>query len=134
MEGMEGRCRVGCIGAKNPYPLQNLGPLVVCSRKDEYKKVARRTRLTLHNAIILQPLTTSQVDAYLVQGGKQLAALRTVLKKNTELQLLALTLLMLNVLVVAYQGTSMRASSTQRSRLQQQVFADYVQRVVENEE
>src|SRR5436853_5585695 len=62
------------------------------------------------------------------------AALRALLKKKHEFQDLATTPLMLNVLVKAYQGISIRASSIQRSRLQQQVFTDYVQRVVGNEE
>src|SRR5205807_8469151 len=84
--------------------------------------------------IVIQPLTTAQVDAYLGQGGKPLAALRALLKKKHELQDLATTPLMLNVLVKAYQGTSIRMSSTRRSQLQQQVFTDYVQRVAGNEE
>jgi len=134
LDEMEESARVACILAINTYHSQHLGPLVVCSREHEYKKVARRIRLRLHNAIILQPLTTAQVDAYLEQGGKPLAALRTLLKKKHEWQDLATTPLMLNVLVKAYQGTSAHTSSARRSQLQQQVFTDYVQRVAGNEE
>lgn len=134
LDDVEESARAACIRAINTYHHQHLGPLVVCSRNDEYKTAARRTRLTLHNAIVVQLLTISQVDMYLAQGGKPLAALRTVLKKNTELQRLATTPLMLNVLVVTYQGTPMHTSLTRRSQLQQQVFTDYVQRVMGNEE
>ncbi len=134
LDEVEKSARTACIRAINTYHDQHLVPLVVCSRKNEYNTATQYTPLTLQSAIIVQPLTTSQVATYLAQGGKSLATLRTMLKKNTELQCLATIPLMLNALIVAYQGTPMRISSTRRSQLQQQVFTDYVRRVMGNEE
>ncbi len=130
LDEIEKSIQATCIRCINTYHHQHLGPLIVCSRRNEYKTAAQRTRLTLHTAVVLQPLTASQVDAHLAQLGKPLAALRSTIKKNNELRLLAMTPLMLNVLILTYRGVSIRASSTQRSHLQQQVLTDYVQRVL----
>jgi hypothetical protein len=51
------------------------------------------------------------VDAYLAQAGPPLTALRRALKKNTALYDLATTPLMLNILMLTYQGTPVRGLS-----------------------
>ena len=69
--------RATCIAAINVYHREHLHPLVVCSRKAEYEAAsASRERLALHSAVVIQPLTTEQVDTYLEQCGKLVAALR----------------------------------------------------------
>jgi hypothetical protein len=123
--------RSACIHAINIYHRDYLTPLVVCSRSQEYEDASRRQRLSLQNAVVVQPLSIKEVEAHLVQVGKSLAGLRRALKINADLQELAGSPLMLNVLTLAYQGTSVRQLSQKSPHLQQQVWKDYVERMVE---
>jgi len=78
----------------------------------------------------LQPLSEEQVDTHLVKMGKPLAALRAALRKNTGLGELATTPLMLQVLILTYNGTSVRELSHKEAQLREQIWNDYVQRMV----
>jgi len=130
LDEMEEAARPACIATINTYHRQHLRPLVVCSRTSEYEAAAKHERLALHTAIVVQPLESKQVDAYLVNLGKPLAGLRTALKTNTLLQELATTPLMLQVLMLTYHGTSVRALSQREPQLRKQIWTDYVQRMV----
>src|SRR5207302_3727676 len=118
-----------CIDAINTYRRDHLVPLVVCSRTSEY--FSQEHRLVLQNAVVVQPLTTEQVDDYLVATGPALTEVRSVLQKNQELRELAASPLMLNVLTLAYRDSSAGALPTSGSieEQQHQVFASYVQRM-----
>ncbi|BCL79693.1 hypothetical protein ccbrp13_21580 [Ktedonobacteria bacterium brp13] len=122
--------REACIRSINLYHHQHLGPLVVCSRKDEYQVAAQQTRLTLHKAVTIQPLTVAQINTYLKHVGPPLAALRTTLKNNEELRQLSMTPLMLSILSLTYQEKPLRIPLEQRSNLQQKVIKDYVWRLM----
>jgi hypothetical protein len=99
--------REACVQALNlfsrTYGLKNI---VVCSRIADYRALANRLRL--QGAVLLQPLTPEQVDAYLVQAGEKLAAVRTVLQQDEPLQELARTPLTLSVMTLAYEGKSVQ--------------------------
>ena len=131
LDEMEESARAACIGVLNTYHGEHLRPLVVCSRIVEYTSAASSERFVLHSAVVMQPLTPVQVDAYLVQAGKPLAALRAALKKNLLLQTLATTPLLLQVLMLTYQGMSVRELPNREAQLRQQIWADYIQRMVE---
>ncbi|SRR6266851_1671296 len=131
LDEMEEVARPACIVAINAYHHAHPGPLVVCSRKAEYEEAARHHRLTLQSAVVVQPLSLEQVDAYLTQAGKPLEALHRTLNKNPALQELAGTPLMLSVLMLTYQGTPVRSLSQRGTELLQQVWSDYVRRMVE---
>jgi NACHT domain/TIR domain len=131
LDEMEEAARPACIAAINTYHRDHLAILVVCSRTAEYEAAAERQRLALQDAVVVQPLTHEDVDAYLVRAGKPLAALRSTLKKNAALYDLATTPLMLNILLLTYQGTSVRSLSNKEPLLLQQVWDDYVQRMAE---
>jgi energy-coupling factor transporter ATP-binding protein EcfA2 len=88
---MEEEARAACIVAINAYHRQHLHPLIVCSRKTEYEAAATNTKLALHSAVVVQPLTSGQVDTYLRQCGEPVAALRTALQENAVLQEVATT-------------------------------------------
>src|SRR5260370_13572681 len=62
--------------------------------------------------------------------GKPVAALRSALRKNATLQELATTPLMLQVLLLAYHGTSVRELSQKETLLRQEIWDDYVQRMI----
>ncbi len=131
LDEMEEAVRPACIVAINAYHHAHPGPLVVCSRKAEYEEAARHHRLTLQSAVVVQPLSHEQVDAYLTQAGKPLEALRRALNKSSALWELADTPLMLSVLMLTYHGTSVRSLPQKGAELQRQVWTDYMQRMVE---
>ena len=130
LDEMEPAASAECIAAINTYHREHLQPLVVCSRTSEYETAARRERLSLHSAIVVQPLSKEQMNAHLASIGKPVAALRTALRKNSTLQELATTPLMLQVLLLAYHGTSVRELSQKEGLLRQQIWDDYVQHMI----
>jgi hypothetical protein len=113
LDEMEASARAACIVAINTYHRDHLLPLVICSRTDEYDMAAKHERLALHNAVVVQPLSREQVDTHLISLGKPLDALRTALKKNPLVQELASTPLMLEVLMLTYQGRLIRVLVTE---------------------
>jgi transcriptional regulator with XRE-family HTH domain len=131
LDEMEEETRPACIAAINAYHHEHMMPLVVCSRETDYAGASKRHHLALQGAVIVQPLTKEQVDRYLAQVGAPVAALRKALTSNPALQELATTPLMLNVLMLTYQGTSVRSLSTKGATLYRQVFDNYVQGMVE---
>ena len=123
--------RITCIETINLYRQEHgLLPLVVCSRSADY--LAQSTLLQLRTAVVVQPLTLQQIEAYLISAGEQLAGLRQSLQVDADLQALASTPLMLNVLMQAYQGTPVGEIATLDTlpAKQQQIFASYVRRML----
>ena len=130
LDEMEEANRPACIAAINAYHREHLQPLVVCSRTSEYDAATRHERLALHTAVVVQPLSPGQVDTYLATLGEPLTKLRDALETNTLLQELATTPLLLQVLLLTYHGTSTRALSQNEAQVQEQIWTDYVQRMV----
>lgn len=120
-----------CIAAINAYHREQGRPVVVCSREAEYMNASRHQRLALQRVASVQPLTREQVDCSLSQAGFPVAALRRAIRSNPALQKLATTPLMLNILMLTYQGSTVRHLSTNGVELQQQVWDNYVQRMIE---
>lgn len=122
--------RERCIQAINHYHQNYLGPIVVCSRKSEY--LEQEKRFLLQSAVVIQPLTVQQIDDYLPSAGDKLAVIRTVLHQDTMLQELARTPLMLNVLMLAYEGNSVKDVLPTGSREAQlrRIFEVYVHRML----
>lgn len=131
LDEVEEAARVACIAAINTYHRGSLRPLVVCSRTGEYEGASADERLALHAAVVVQPLSHEQVDTHLEQVGKPLKGLRAALRKNTMLRELTMTPLMLQVLMLTYHGTSVRELSCKEAELSEQVWEDYVQRMID---
>ena len=131
LDEMEEAARPLCIAAINAYHAAHVAPLVVCSRQSEYDVASIRQRLTLQNAIVVQPLSQEQVEHALSLGGKPLVALRESLRGNPTLRDLATTPLMLGVLFLAYQETATSKLSQQEAVLEHQIWTDYVARMVQ---
>lgn len=125
--------RVACLEAINTYRREHdLVPLVVCSRSTEY--FSQTTRILMHEAVTVQPLTVQQIDEYLVSAGEQLAALHTVLHHDADLLAVATNPLMLNVMTLAYHGKApdeLVTTGTLEVR-RRQIFAAYVRRMFEH--
>ena len=121
-----------CIETINAYRQQHgLLSLVVCCRQTEY--LAQSTRLLLRRAVVVQPLSIEQIETYLTYGGEQFASVLAALRADTGLRELVTTPLWLNVLVLASQGQPfdhLLVGDSVQAR-QQQVFATYVQRMLE---
>jgi len=122
--------RAACVEAINSYRLQHgLVPTVVCSRSAEY--LAQTAHISLYKAVVVQPLTEQQIDAYLSSAGKQLESVRAALRADPTLQELATTPLMLSVLTLAYHGRAAEdllvAGSAEGRR---RVFEHYVERML----
>lgn len=97
--------RSECVKAINAYQqAHDLVSIVVCSRSVEY--FAQEKRLLLHQAVMIQPLTSEQIEAYLSRAGNQLQAVRQMLLDDLWLRELATTPLMLSILILAYHEKS----------------------------
>src|SRR5437763_16446870 len=86
LDEMEETARAACIAVINAYHRDHMAALVVCSRTTEYEAATEEhSRLALQGAVVVQPLTHSDVDAYLVRAGQPLTALRSALEQNEAL-------------------------------------------------
>jgi hypothetical protein len=90
------------VGAINAF-IEDYNPsgLVVCSRLTEYQWLPKR--LKLNEAFCLESLSSGEMNKYLAAGGVKLAALREAVEKDSVLQELAQTPLMLSIMSVAFQ-------------------------------
>ncbi len=127
--------RAACVVAINAFVESadyGVSGLAVCCRVHEYGLLHQADkRLKLRGAVRLQPLTVQQVEVYLAQAGDALAGLRETLAVDEELQTLALSPLMLNVMTLAYlgeQASAMAAVSSVEER-RAQVFELYIEKM-----
>jgi eukaryotic-like serine/threonine-protein kinase len=122
--------RATCVAAINAFRRDHgLVALVVCSRFADYEALSNRLRL--QGAVLVQPLSQQQIDAYLARDGDQLAALRVALAADPMLRELAETPLLLSLMTLAYQGVSVdalprRGTVEERRR---DLFVAYVERM-----
>jgi DNA polymerase III delta prime subunit len=131
LDEIDAPSRSACMQAINEYhQAHSLVPLVVCCRMSEY--LSQSHRLALSSAVTIQPLTTEQVNAYFARIGEKIASLRLAFQHDPVLQELATTPLMLTILTLAYQDSSLeeteRGVSAEVRR--QQIFATYTQRML----
>jgi hypothetical protein len=123
--------RGACIDAINTYRKEHMVPMVICCRSKDYFSQGKRVQLDC--AVIVQPLTTQQIDTYLSSTGEQLVSVRTALHNDLVLQELVTTPLMLSILTLAYQGKSVEDISAGVSLEAQrsQIFETYTQRMLQ---
>ena len=121
-------CREDCVRALNEFSQEHgQTEMVVCSRVQDYE--ALTNSLKLQNAIYLQPLTPEQGEDYLISAGFDPEAVRSVLSDG-ELQELARTPLMLNIIALAYQGKDLKALlSTNLEDRRRDLFDAYIERM-----
>ncbi|MCA9887221.1 MAG: protein kinase [Anaerolineae bacterium] len=94
--------RDDCVEAINTYRQEHgFVDVVVCSRTADYE--ALTNSLLLNGAIVLQPLTSQQVDGYLSQFGPSLTTLRKQLNADENLAELSRSPLMLSIMALAYR-------------------------------
>src|SRR5215469_4912043 len=127
-----------CIDAINAYYHQVHRSLVVCSRTREF--LDQPGRLALNTAVIVQPLSSEQVDTYLdslAAKGEEVEGLKHTLHQSTALRALVTTPLFLTVLLLAYHGKPVqellalvKAMPTDQPHL---LFQNYVERMLQRQ-
>jgi eukaryotic-like serine/threonine-protein kinase len=130
LDEVESKYRTACVEAINTFRKDHgLVPLVVCSRTADYEALG--TPLRLQGALVVQPLTHAQVDAYLIQVGAPLAAVRQAVQDDPTLWELLDTPLMLAVVTAACAGeggVTLHMQGTLAER-RQHLFTIYVDRM-----
>jgi len=126
--------RGDCVVAINAF-LDQVCPdgMAVCSRREEYR--AQPQRLKLDSAVCISPLSPEQVDAYLSEGGARLEGLRDVLGRDPVMRQLACSPLLLNTMLLAYEGgageTELDRPDAETPSSRALLFERYVQRTIE---
>src|SRR5262249_20330488 len=121
-----------CVAAINDF-IEEREPsgMVVCCRLVEYQWLPKRLKLS--GAICLEPLSSEEVSKYLAQGGPRLAALRNVVNRDSVLQELAQTPLMLSIMSLASQGADSNELARQKGdspeERRKQIFRLYVEQM-----
>ncbi len=121
-----------CVAAINRFgETHGLSGIAVCSRIGEYRSL--ETRLKMGAAIFLQPLTGSQVKAYLENTGEDLAGLLRALENEPDLLELARTPLMLSVMAMVYRNAAperLEGAGTGGQSHRQHIFDAFIRRVL----
>jgi eukaryotic-like serine/threonine-protein kinase len=123
--------RESCVQAINAFR-QDHGflDLAVCCRAEHYESLG--TRLKLQGAVLIQPLESSQIDAYLAEAGAPAGGLRAALQQDTTLRDLASSPLLLNIMLLAYRDLPAEAltASDDAAAHRRRLFDAYVERAL----
>lgn len=130
LDEVKANYRDDCIAALNQFQ-QNYGAeLVVCSRIKDYEALSNR--LNFQNAIYIRSLTLEQICHYLDSMSVDLIGLRTLIIEDSVLQELAQSPLMLNIMMLAYQGVAIedlpRTEVIEERR--KQFFDDFIMKML----
>jgi hypothetical protein len=120
-----------CVAAINFFRasrVEQLASLVVSSRLAEYDAIPN---LELRSAVLLQPLSEQQIDAYLASAGGQMEGLRAALRADSALEELSSTPLLLNLMILTYRGTQVDLLPSQGTvhERRSQLLSAYIERV-----
>jgi len=126
------RYQSACVESINHFAREvGIPGIVVCSRFNDYTALPQR--LKVNGAVYLQQLTFEQIDDYMSGVGDRLAALRSLVQEDTVLQTLAGSPLMLDVMVSAYQDTTIDALKNDKLNTtegrRENVFQTYAERM-----
>jgi DNA polymerase III delta prime subunit len=120
-------CQQMCVEAINAY-IGKAEPaaLVVCCRISEYQWLP--DPLNLNGAVCIEPLNIEQITEYFDALGKEFESVRRAIREDSELQELAQSPLMLNVMAMAYGTghTEFTSAHQPLSERRSQIFNDYV--------
>ncbi len=124
--------RDACVRALNKFiAAHNITEMVVSSRVKDYEALTER--LQLSSAICIQPLSPQKLYQHLDERGDSLAALKTLLEQDLELEQFAETPLILNIMSLAYQDWSveelLQQFRTSEDRYQH-LFDSYIERML----
>ncbi len=121
--------RNSCVAALNDFH-QNYAPeMVVCSRIKDYSALSNR--LNFQSAIYLKSLTREQIRHYLDRINADLTGLRALIEGDRALQDLGKSPLMLNIMVLAYEGVAVEGLPKTEvvEERRKQLFNAYIERM-----
>jgi len=124
--------RPACVEAINAYRRDHgLTPMVVCSRTQTYRALPKR--LLMQQAVVIQPLSTEQIETYLSDSHAHLVDARALIRQDQILQEFASNPLMLNILTLSVreQFNNDLLATLPPDRQQQHVFAVYIKHMLE---
>ena len=102
LDEVKAEYRDDCIVAINQFKQDYGAELVVCSRTKDYQGLSQR--LKFQSAVCLKLLSQKQIYNYLDSLGKNLTGLKTLIVEDEVWQRLSESPLMLNIMVIAYEG------------------------------
>ena len=122
--------RAACITAINDYVGGHPIPVVVTSRRHEYKLLQKdgRALAALGTAVLIKPLEPPAVLAYLDRAGQPMAGIRAAVADDPNLLDLLRSPLLLSILTLTYwraPSSAIRSSSSPEER-RAQLFQDYI--------
>ena len=121
--------RQSCVNAINRFRQKHgLTGMVVCSRIEEYE--ALTDKLKLLGAVVIQPLTISQAEDYLMRIGNQVRSVQMLLKEDDILQRWVRSPLFLYVVAIAYRGLTLRELRRIHSGSLERLYDIYVEQML----
>ncbi|MCL4253590.1 MAG: protein kinase, partial [Anaerolineae bacterium] len=103
LDEVNATARDNCVRAINHFRSEHgFVDVVVCSRIKDYETLSNHLRL--NGAIVIQPLTDVQIQAYLDALGADVAMVRDLIIRDDPLRELAKSPLMLSIMVLSYRG------------------------------
>ena len=121
--------RDACVAALNQFQQTYGTEMVVCSRIKDYEALSQR--LMVQQAIYVRSLQPTQVDRYLNDLNGNLIGLRQLLATDAALQELARSPLILNIMVLAYEGIAPEDSPQMSAEAhRQRLFDVYIDRML----
>jgi len=121
--------RDSCVAALHDFQQNYAQKTVVCSRIQDYSVLFNR--LNIEKAIYLKSLTPEQVNHYLDNINADLTGLRTLISTNRALKELVQSPLMLNMMIIAYQGVAVAdlPQTEVVGKWRKQLFDAYIKRM-----
>ncbi|HAG84511.1 MAG TPA: hypothetical protein DCL61_25985 [Cyanobacteria bacterium UBA12227] len=129
LDEVKAEYRESCVAALNDFHQNYPPPMVVCSRIKDYEQLSNR--LNFQSAIYLKSLTPEQIRYYLDTINTDLTGLRAFIAGDTALQELAKSPLMLNIMVLAYEGVALEELPKPEvmEERRKQLFDAYIKRM-----
>ncbi|WP_416672395.1 protein kinase domain-containing protein [Egbenema bharatensis] len=120
--------REACVVAINQFQQEYSTELVVCSRSRDYEALSHRLKVQV--AVCLRSLTSEQIHYYLDSLSTNLSGLKQLLQDQILLEL-AQSPLLLNLMVLAYQGIAVEdlPQTEVLAERRSQVFDAYIDRM-----
>jgi GTPase SAR1 family protein len=133
-DGLDASAREACVAAIGAFREAHPVPMAVCGGGDGVSDQGDGTeRPHLQGAVVLQPLTLTQVDAYLSRAGAKLHAVHDAVQHDPVLREMARVPLFLNMMALAYAGLGadeLETLTTVEAR-RHHLFETYVRRMLQ---
>jgi len=106
LDEVKNEFRNQCVQAINELIKQKTVPIAICCRRSEFEDLD--TRINVHGAILIQPLSSKQSMKYLKKVGSKLVDIYKIIKTNSDAESLNFihTPLFLSILILVHRNAS----------------------------